>query len=119
MPGWLYLIIGLAGGALVGAIAGFLIRKNIAEKKIGSAETQAKRILEDAIKNAETTKREAIFAAKDEICQLKKDADADIKERRKEVSRLERRIAQKEEALDAKLEALEKKVCKDLWTKAE
>ena len=106
---WLFLTIGLVGGAVLGAVAGFLIRKNIAEKKIGSAEAQAKRILEDAIKNAETTKREAIFAAKDEIFQLKKDADADIKERRKEVSRLERRIAQKEEALDAKLEALEKK----------
>ena len=106
---WLwFLIIGLAG-AVVGAVAGFLIRKNIAEKKIGSAEAQAKRILEDAIKNAETTKREAIFAAKDEIFQLKKDADADIKERRKEVSRLERRIAQKEETLDAKLEGIERK----------
>ena len=102
------MIIGLAG-AVVGAVAGFLIRKNIAEKKIGSAEAQAKRILEDAIKNAETTKREAIFAAKDEIFQLKKDADADIKERRKEVSRLERRIAQKEETLDAKLEGIERK----------
>ena len=109
MPGWLYLIIGLAGGALVGAIAGFLIRKNIAEKKIGSAETQAKRILEDAIKNAETTKKEAIFAAKDEIFQMKKEADADVKERRKEVSRLERRVAQKEETLDAKIDGLEKK----------
>ena len=109
MSDWLYLVIGLVGGALVGAIAGFLIRKNIAEKKIGSAETQAKRILEDAIKNAETTKKEAIFAAKDEIFQMKKEADADVKERRKEVSRLERRVAQKEEALDAKIDGLEKK----------
>ena len=103
------MIIGLAGGALVGVGAGFLIRKIVAEKKLGSAEEQAKRILEDAIKNAETTKKEAIFAAKDEIFQMKKEADADVKERRKEVSRLERRVTQKEEALDAKLEGLEKK----------
>ncbi len=105
----LYLIIGIAGGVLVGGAAGFFIRRVIAEKRIGSAEAQAKHILEDAIKNAETTKKEAIFAAKDEIFQMKKEADFDVKERRKEVSRQERRIAQKEETLDAKLEGIEKK----------
>ena len=104
-----WIVIAGVGGALVGTVLGFVIRKLAAEKKIGSAEEQAKHILEDAIKNAETTKKEAIFAAKDEIFQLKKDADFDIKERRKEVSRLERRIAQKEETLDAKLEGIEKK----------
>ena len=109
MDPWLFLIIGLAGGIAVGVGVGFLIRKVVAEKKLGSAEEQAKRILEDAIKNAETTKKEAIFAAKDEIFQMKKEADADVKERRKEVSRLERRVAQKEETLDAKIEGLEKK----------
>ena len=105
----LSLIIGLVGGLAVGCGTGFMIRKTIAEKKIGSAEQQAKDILEDAIKNAETTKKEAIFAAKDEIFQMKKEADFDVKERRKEVSRQERRIAQKEETLDAKIEGLEKK----------
>ena len=103
------LIIGLAAGVAVGAAAGIVIRKMVAEKKVGSAKEQAKLILEDAIKNAETTKKEAIFAAKDEIFQMKKEADFDVKERRKEVSRLERRIAQKEETLDAKIEGLEKK----------
>ena len=97
------------GGALVGIIAGFLIRKLIAERKIGSAEEQARHILEDAIKNAESAKKESIISAKEEIFQLKKEADFDIKERRKEVSRLERRVTQKEETLDAKTEALEKK----------
>ena len=106
---WPFLVIGLAVGAVVGFAAGFVIRKVGAEKKIGSAEEQAKRILEEAIKNAETTKKEAIFAAKDEIFQMKKEADFDVKERRKEVSRLERRVAQKEETLDAKIEGLEKK----------
>ena len=80
---FVYLIIGIVGGALVGTVVGFLIRKAVAEKKLGAAEAQAKRILEDAIKNAETTKKEAIFSAKDEIFQMKKEADADVKERRK------------------------------------
>ena len=105
----LSLVIGLVGGLVVGAGVGIVIRKVIAEKKLGSAEEQAKNIIQDAIKNAETTKKEAIFAAKDEIFQMKKEADFDVKERRKEVSRLERRVAQKEETLDAKLEGLEKK----------
>ena len=101
--------IGGAAGALVGIIIGFLIRKAAAEKKVGSAEQQARRILEDAIKNAESAKKESIISAKEEIFQMKKEADFDVKERRKEVSRLERRVTQKEETLDAKLEGLEKK----------
>lgn len=105
----IFLVIGIVGGLAVGCVAGFVVRKLVAEKKLGAAEEQAKRILEDAIKNAETTKKEAIFAAKDEIFQMKKEADFDVKERRKEVSRLERRVTQKEETLDAKLEAIEKK----------
>ena len=108
VPGWL-LAVGIAGGALVGILVGFIARKVVAEKKLGSAEEQAKHILENAIKNAETTKKEAIFSAKDEIFQMKKEADFDVKERRKEVSRLERRVAQKEETLDAKLDGIEKK----------
>ena len=105
----LFLIIGLASGALVGLIAGFIIRKITAERKIGSAEAQARHILEDAIKNAERAKKESIIAAKEEIFNMKKEADFDVKERRKEVSRLERRIQQKEESLDAKMEAIERK----------
>ena len=103
------IVIGAAAGLIVGAAVGFIIRKSIAEKKIGSAEAQAKHILEDAIKNAESAKKESIISAKEEIFQMKKEADFDVKERRKEVSRLERRVTQKEETLDAKLEALERK----------
>ena len=103
------ILIGVAAGALVGIVSGFLIRKASAEKKLGSAEQQARRILEDAIKNAESAKKESIISAKEEIFQMKKEADFDVKERRKEVSRLERRVTQKEETLDAKLEGLEKK----------
>ena len=105
----LSLIIGIAAGIAVGGLAGFFIRKSIAEKKIRSAEAQARHILEDAIKNAESAKKESIISAKEEIFQMKKEADFDIKERRKEVSRLERRVTQKEETLDAKIDAIEKK----------
>ncbi len=103
------LIIGIAGGALVGVGVAVIIRKFFVEKKIESAKKQAREILEDAIKTAESTKKESVISAKEEIFQLKKEADFDIKERRKEVSRLERRVTQKEETLDAKLEGLEKK----------
>jgi ribonuclease Y len=105
----LSLVIGIAAGVVVGGGAGFFMRKAFAEKKLGSAEEQARHILEDAIKNAESAKKESIISAKEEIFQMKKEADFDVKERRKEVSRLERRVTQKEETLDAKIEALEKK----------
>ena len=94
---------------IIGVVIGFMIRKMGAEKKIGSAEEQARKILEDAIKSAENAKKESILSAKSEIFELKKEADRDINERRKEVSRQERRNIQKEETLDAKLEKVEKK----------
>ncbi len=103
------LLIGIPAGLVAGFAVGFIVRRTIAEKKLGSAEAQARHILEDAIKNAESAKKESIIAAKEEIFQMKKETDFDLKERRKEVSRLERRVAQKEETLDAKLEGIEKK----------
>ena len=104
------LSIALIAAALVaGTAIGFVIRKVSAEKTIGSAEDQAKKILEDAIKAAESAKKEYVLSGREEVSQLKKEADLDIKERRKEVSRLERRNEQKEEAIDAKLKEIEKK----------
>ncbi|MBQ2876380.1 MAG: ribonuclease Y [Clostridia bacterium] len=108
---WIAIVIA-AAMLVVGVGVGVIVRKMSAEKKLGSATEQAKKILEDAIKNAESTKKESIIAAKEEIFQLKKDADIDIKERRKEVSRLERRVTQKEETLDAKIEGMERKEAK-------
>jgi len=105
---WLAILIA-AIAAIVGAAVGIIVHKSISEKKIGSANEQAKHIVEDAIKSAESAKKEAIISAKEEIFNLKKEADFDIKERRKEVSRLERRVTQKEETLDSKLDALERK----------
>ena len=106
---WLYAAIGAAVGILIGAIIGVIYRKKIAEARIGSAEEQAKRMIEDAIKTAEAKKKEALIEAKEEILRSKNEADHDLRERRKEVSRLERKVAQKEETLENKLEGLERK----------
>lgn len=103
------MMIGIAVGLVVGLVAGVIVRKIIVEKRRGNAEAQAKEILQNAIRDAESVKKESILSAKEEIIQMKKEADFDVKERRKEVSRLERRVTQKEETLDAKLEGIEKK----------
>lgn len=103
------MMIGIAVGLVVGLAAGVIVRKIIVEKRRGNAEAQAKEILQNAIRDAESVKKESILSAKEEIIQMKKEADFDVKERRKEVSRLERRVTQKEETLDAKLEGIEKK----------
>ena len=76
---------------------------------MGSAEEEAKRIVSDAIKTAESKKKEALVEAKDEIFKLRSDLEKELKDRRGEVSRQERRIQQKEETLDRKVENLEKK----------
>ena len=92
-----------------GFFMGVAHRKRVAEAEIGSAEAQAQRILEEAIKSAESKKKEALIEAREEILQSKNEFDKEIKERRNEMSRQERRIASKEETLDKKTEALEKK----------
>ncbi|MFI3168789.1 MAG: ribonuclease Y [Faecalibacterium sp.] len=97
----------LSGGAFF--VVGTEYRKKIAEAKIGSAETEAKRIVNDAIKTAEQKRKETILEAKDEAFKLKSEIDQEVKERRAEVSRQENRIDQKETALDKKVEAFEKK----------
>ena len=94
---------------IIGVIIGFLYRKNVADKEIGSAEQEATRIINDAIKSGETKKREAILEAKDEIHKSRTEADREIKERRNEVQKLERRLNQKEETLDKKNDAVERK----------
>ena len=96
-------------GLAIGVFGGMILRKKVAEAKIGSAEEEAKRILLDGEKQAETKKKEALIEAKEEILKRKNEADKEIKERRAEVSKTERRLEQKEENLDKKSEALEKK----------
>lgn len=109
----LYCVISfVVAGLIFGFIAfkmGVNYRKRIAEAEIGSAEEQAKKILNDAIKDADTKKKETIIEAKEEIHKLRADADREIKERRTEISRQERRIVQKEETLDKKIDNMERK----------
>lgn len=89
--------------------AGFEKRKIQAEAAIGSAENEAKRILNDAQKNAEGKKREILLEAKEENHKARLEFDKEVKERRNEITRQERRIQQKEEALDKKTESIETK----------
>ena len=93
----------------VGALAGILYRKNVAEAKIGTAEQKARELVEEATKQAETLKKEALLSAKEEIMRQKNDMEQEIKERRSEVSRTESRLSKKEENLDKKSEQLDKK----------
>ena len=88
---------------------GKVYRKNISEKKIGSAEQESERIIAEAKKTAEGEKREALIQAKEEIHKNRVELDKEMKERRNEILRLERRLVQKEESLDKKVEALEQK----------
>ena len=89
--------------------AGILYRKKVAEKQIGSAEEEAKRIINEAIKGGENKKREMLLEAKEEIHKSRSEYEREVKERRTEVSKQERRLQQKEEALDKKIDLHEKK----------
>ena len=101
--------IALVAGLLIGAVIGNVYRKKVGEAKIGSAENEAKRIIEDGEKAAETLKKEALLEAKEKIIKDRNEAEKEIKERRAEVTRQERRITQREEALDKKIESYELK----------
>ena len=95
--------------AITGFISGSIYRRKSAEATIGSAEDEARRILSDAMKNAEQKKKEVLLEAKDEIHNLRQETEKDLRERRSEVQRQEHRIQQKEEALDRKTDNLEAK----------
>ncbi len=94
---------------VLGFVIGGIYRKKVAEAKIGSANEEALRIVNQAVQTAEAKKKESILEAKDEIHKLRNEADKELRERRAEVQRQERRIVQKEENLDKKTENLEKK----------
>ena len=91
----------------IGLVAGYLYRKNGMEKKIGQTEEFVANMLEDATHKAEEKKKEAVLEAKEEIIRLKSELDKEVRDRRNEVSRLERRVNQREEAFDKKLDNLE------------
>lgn len=88
---------------------GYMLRRSTAEKAIGSAEAQAKKIVEEAEAKAESRGREIVQDAKEDVQRLRQDLERETKDRRSELSRAERRLVQKEENLDRKLESIEKK----------
>lgn len=96
-------------GLVAGFFFGFLYRKNVSEKVIGSAEAKARDIVNDAIKTAETKQKEALLEAKEEIHRNRTEAEKELRERRNEVQRLEKRILQREESLDKRSESFDRK----------
>ncbi|MBP5238820.1 MAG: ribonuclease Y [Clostridia bacterium] len=101
------------GAAIVAGTAAFFAgiayRKKIGEKLIKSAEVEAKRIVNDAERTAETKKKESLVEAKEEAIRIKNETEKELKERRNDIQRMEKRVLQKEEHLDNKIEALDKK----------
>lgn len=94
---------------IIGIVLGFFMRKSISESKIGSAETEAKRIIDEAKKEAETKKKEYLVEAKDEAHKIRNEYERENKERRTELQRSEKRLIKKEEMLDSKSMLVEKK----------
>ena len=95
--------------AIVAFLAGILYRKKVAEREIGSAEDEATRIINEAIRGGESKKKEMLLEAKDEIHKSRTEYEKEVKERRNELSKQERRLQQKEESLDKKMDAYERK----------
>ena len=94
---------------IVGVVVGYVFRRFTSEKLINGAENHAKKIVEDAIKEAETKKKEKLVEAKEEAHRIKQESDKENRERRNEIQKLERRLITKEENLDKKNENLNKK----------
>lgn len=112
MPDLIYMIIFvviLAVCIVITWFAAISYRKKVYESKIGSAEEKSREIIDEALKVAETKKREALLEAKEESLRTKNEAEREAKERRAEIQRMERRVMNREENLDKKSEALEKK----------
>ena len=108
----IYIVIGviiLVVAIVVTWFAATAYRKNIAEAKIGKAEDKAKEIIDDALKTAEDKKREIVLGAKEEALKTKNEIDKEVKDRRNEIQRMEKRVLSREENLDKKSDALEKK----------
>ena len=106
------IILIVAAAVLAGVIFFFMgvqYRKKVGEAEIGSAETKAREILDEALKSAEARKREVLLEAKEQALSIKNEMEQEVKERRAEVQRQERRITQKEENLDRKTDSVEKK----------
>nr|WP_314277926.1 ribonuclease Y [uncultured Peptostreptococcus sp.] len=104
-----YIIITAVVAVLLGLLIGYVVRKNISEAKVGQAEQLAKEIVEKANRDSETVKKEKLLEAKEEIHRLRTEGERENKERRNEVQKYEKRVLQKEETLDRKIQSLEQK----------
>ena len=110
---WIIILVpSLIAVALISWLAATNYRKKVYEAKVGSAEEKAREIIDDALKMAETKKREALLEAKEESLKTKNELERESKERRAELQRYEKRVLSKEEAIDKKAEALEKRETK-------
>ncbi|HHX75313.1 MAG TPA: ribonuclease Y [Firmicutes bacterium] len=105
----IYVVLLVIITAVAAAAGGYLLRKQTAERKLGSAEEAAKTILAEAEKQAQAVKREKIIEAKEEVHKLRRDLEQESRERREEFKRMERRLLQKEETLDRKTAQIERK----------
>lgn len=102
-------IISILLGLIVGAVVGYFVHKSIAEAKVTGAKNAAEQIIEDAKRDADALKKEALLEAKDEIHKLRTEAEREVRERRNEMQKQENRLLQKEENLDRKEETLNKR----------
>ena len=102
-------VVAIAVTAIVVYFVTSAYHKKVTEAKIGNAEEKAREIIDEAVKTAETKKREAMLEAKEESIRVKNDLDKEVKERRAEIQRSERRVVQKEENLDKKLKSIERR----------
>ncbi len=105
---WLVVLL-LVVAAVLGVFLGYLYRRHVAEAKVEKAEDAVKRLIVDAQKKAEAVKKETVLEAKEEIHALRTEFDRESKERRNEIQRIERRLAQREESLDKKVANVEAK----------
>ncbi len=115
MPSPIYVVVTLVLVAVVSFIAwksAISYRIKVVEEKLGSADEKAREIIDEALKTAETKKREALLEAKEESMRTKNELEKEVRERRSELQRYEKRVLSKEETLDRKTEALEKKESK-------
>ena len=103
------IVVGVVAGVAVGFGVGIAYRKKVAEREIGSAEAEATRLINEAIRSGESRKKEMLLEAKDEIHKSRTEHEKEVKERRAELSKQERRLQQKEENMDKKAEAFERK----------
>ena len=105
-------VIAAIGAAILGVLIGYIVRKQIAEGKLNSAEEVAKRILEDAEKDGESKKKEKVLEAKEEAHRMRNELEKETRERRSELQKFEKRLIQKEEVLDKKINQMEDKELK-------